>query len=237
MDRNSNAYTFTYAAVMVIIVAIILSFTAFQLKPTISKNIEIDKKQNILASVNIESTVANAEDIYKEKIVNSYVVNAKGEVVSNDASAAFAVDLKKEYANAKADSTYSRQLPVFECDVDGSTKYILPLYGAGLWGPLWGYISLNADMNTIYGANFAHQGETPGLGAEISTPKFQEQFKGKLIFDKSTLYSIMIAKSNESYPETHSVDAISGGTITSKGLEDMIKQDLTAYEAFLKSKQ
>ncbi|MFV0289459.1 MAG: NADH:ubiquinone reductase (Na(+)-transporting) subunit C [Mangrovibacterium sp.] len=237
MDRNSNSYTFTYATVMVIVVAIALAFTAYQLKPTINKNIAIDKKQNILTSVNVASTAANAESLYAEKIVNSYVVNTKGEVLSTDAATAFAIDLKKEAALAKANSSYERQLPVFECNINGETKYILPLYGAGLWGPIWGYLALNDDMNTIYGANFAHQGETPGLGAEISTPAFQEQFKGKSIFDNDVLASIMVAKSNESYPKEHSVDAISGGTITSKGLEEMIKQDLEAYSAFLKSKK
>ncbi|WP_372773552.1 NADH:ubiquinone reductase (Na(+)-transporting) subunit C [Mangrovibacterium sp.] len=231
MDRNSNVYTFIYASVMVILVAAILSVAAFNLKPFQAKNIEIEKKQNILASVNIAATAVDAEQIYSEKIVNSYIVNSKGDLVDGDA---FTVDMKKERAKKVED----RALPVFECQIDGSVKYILPLYGAGLWGPIWGYISLQDDMNTIYGATFDHQGETPGLGAEISTTIFQDQFKGKSIFDQDgTLYSIIVAKSNETAPAEHKVDAISGGTITSKGLQTMIEDDLAAYKAFFNQKK
>ncbi|WP_163718066.1 NADH:ubiquinone reductase (Na(+)-transporting) subunit C [Mangrovibacterium lignilyticum] len=231
MDRNSNVYTFIYASAMVILVAAVLSIAAFNLKPFQAKNIEIEKKQNILASVNIAANATNAEQIYNEKIVNSYVVNAKGEQVDGNA---FTVDMKKERAKKVED----RALPVFECEIDGNIKYILPLYGAGLWGPIWGYISLDSDMNTIYGATFDHQGETPGLGAEIATKAFQEQFKGKTIFDNDgKLYSIIVAKSNETAPAEHKVDAISGGTITSKGLQSMVEEDLNAYKAFFNQKK
>jgi len=163
--------------------------------------------------------------------VNSYIANSKAEKVDGDA---FTVDMKKERAKKVED----RQLPVFECNVDGSVKYILPLYGAGLWGPIWGYISVESDMNTIYGATFDHQGETPGLGAEIATKAFQEQFKGKTIFDNDgKFYSIIVAKSNETAPAEHKVDAISGGTITSKGLQAMVLEDLSAYTAFFNQKK
>ncbi len=230
MDRNSNSYTFIYATVMVIVVAAILSFAATNLKKAQQQNIKIEKMQNILASVNISTEAATAEETYTNTVKDSYIINAKGEKVEGNA---FSVDMAAEYKKIVSD----RKLPVFECSINGEVKYILPLYGAGLWGPIWGYVSLNADANTIYGANFDHQGETPGLGAEISTPAFQQQFKGKTIFNGDVLTSIMVAKSNESYPAEYSVDAISGGTITSKGLEEMIKKDLSAYEAFLKSKQ
>ncbi len=231
MDRNSNIYTFMYASVMVILVAALLSFAAISLKPDQDKNINIETKQNILASVNIEANAENADKIYSERIVNTYVVNSKGEKAEGEA---FTVNMKKEHAKP----VDQRLLPVFECQIDGSTKYILPLYGAGLWGPIWGYIALDSDMNTIYGANFAHQGETPGLGAEIATSHFQSQFKGKKIFDENgALTSVIVAKSNESAPAEHKVDAISGGTITSKGLQNMLRNDFEAYQAFFKQKK
>ncbi|MDX1286370.1 MAG: NADH:ubiquinone reductase (Na(+)-transporting) subunit C [Draconibacterium sp.] len=231
MDRNSNTYTFLYAAVMVILVAAILASVAMALKPMQKKNVEIEKKQNILASVNIESTAETAEEIYAEKIVNEYVVNVNGEVVEGDA---FTTDLKKERAKDASDMV----LPVFECQTDEGMKYVLPLYGAGLWGPVWGYVSVGEDMNTIYGANFDHEGETPGLGAEISQAMFEEPFKGKKIFDASgKLVSILVAKVGEVAPEEHKVDGISGGTITSKGLEKMLFDDFTSYQEFLKKKK
>ncbi|MGE4586443.1 MAG: NADH:ubiquinone reductase (Na(+)-transporting) subunit C [Mangrovibacterium sp.] len=230
MDKNSNSYTFMYASVMVIVVAGILSFAAISLKPAQQKNIETEKKQNILASVQIEASAEEAAQIYSERIVNTYVVNARGERTAGDA---FTLDIKKEHSKPLD----QRLLPVFECQIDGSTKYILPLYGTGLWGPIWGYISLESDMNTIYGATFDHEKETPGLGAEIATPAFQQQFRGKSIFDdKGEICSVIVAKSNETAPETHKVDAISGGTITSKGLQNMLLNDFNAYQAFFKQK-
>ncbi len=231
MNRNGNTYTFLYAAVMVVLVAAVLASVSIALKPRQKRNYEIEKKQSILASVNIETTAKTAEKIYAEKVVKEYLVNTKGEVIEGDA---FNTDLKKERAKAPD----KMALPVFECQTDDGIKYVLPVRGTGLWGPIWGFIALNKDMNTIYGATFDHEGETPGLGAEISTPAFQEPFKGKTIFDKSgKLISIIVAKAGQSAPAEHKVDAISGGTITSKGLQKMLFDDFTSYKAFLTKKK
>ena len=128
------------------------------------------------------------------------------------------------------------KFPVFVADIDGAIKYILPTYGVGLWGPVWGYISLNEDKNTVYGVLFDHKGETPGLGAEITQPFFQKQFSGKTIFENSTLKAITVKKGGNA-TGAHEVDAISGGTITSKGVETMISDYLKCYEQFLKQIQ
>lgn len=232
MDRNSNTYTFIYAAIMVVLVAAILASVAMALKDRQNKNIEVEKKQNILASVNISSTTSDAEKIYAEKIKNQYVINTKGEVVEGED--AFLIDIRKE----KSKKAEEKLLPVFECQTENGLKYIFPMRGSGLWGPVWGFVSLNEDMNTIYGANFDHQGETPGLGAEISTTWFQESFKGKRIFDDTgNLISITITKAGQEAPEAHSVDGISGGTITSKGLENMLLEDFNSYKEFLIKKK
>lgn len=220
-----------YASVMVIIVAALLAWVSMALKPRQSKNAEIEKKLSILASVGIESNFETAEKIYSEKIKEEYVVNVKGDKVDGNA---FTTDLKVE-RRKPADQMV---LPVFVCQTDDGLKYILPMRGAGLWGPIWGFVSLDEDMNTIYGANFDHQGETPGLGAEISTPIFEDPFKGKKLFDESgKLVSIIVAKAGENAAAEHKVDAISGGTITSKGLEKMLLDDFTSYQEFLKKKK
>jgi len=232
MNRNSNTYTVLYAAIMVILVAAVLASLSMALRPMQKRNFEIEKKQNILASVNIESSVADAEKLYAEKIIKEYVVDAKGEIV--EGADAFTTDLKKERSKAPED----RLLPVFECQTEKGLKYIFPLYGTGLWGPIWGFVALNEDMNTIYGANFDHQGETPGLGAEISTPMFEAPFVGKTIFDQSgKLVSITVTKAGQEAPPEHKVDGISGGTITSKGLQKMLLDDFTSYQEFLKKKK
>ena len=232
MNRNGNTYTFLYASIMVIVVAAILSTVAMSLKPMQKRNYEIEKKKSILASVNIASTAIDAEQIYAEKILKSYVVDINGNEKEGDA---FNTDLKKEMAKDSGE----RVLPVFECQTEEGLKYVFPLRGSGLWGPIWGYVALNEDLNTIYGANFDHEGETPGLGAEISTEKFEAQFKdNKKIFDaKGNLVSILVSKVGEVAPEEHKVDGISGGTITSKGLEKMLLDDFTNYKEFLKKKK
>lgn len=232
MNRNSNSYTVLYAAIMVILVAAVLASASVALRPAQKRNLDVEKKQNILASVNIESTPANAEQLYAEKIVNEYVVNSKGEIVEGES--ALTTDLKIQHSR----NPEERLLPVFECQVEGGLKYVFPLYGTGLWGPIWGFVSLNDDMNTIYGANFDHQSETPGLGAEISTQIFEAPFIGKKIFDESgNLVSVTVVKPGQEAPEQHKVDGISGGTITSKGLEKMLLDDFTSYVEFLKKKK
>ena len=231
MNRNGNTYTFLYASIMVIVVAAILSTVAMSLKPMQKRNADIEKKKSILAAVNIASTAVDAEQIYAEKILKSYVVDIKGNEKEGDA---FTTDLKKQMAKGS-----ERVLPVFECQTDEGLKYVFPLRGSGLWGPIWGYVALNEDLNTIYGANFDHEGETPGLGAEISTEKFEAQFKNnKKLFNVSgELISIRVTKVGEVAPEEHKVDGISGGTITSKGLEKMLLDDFTNYKEFLKKKK
>ncbi len=232
MNRNSNSYTLLYAAIMVILVAAVLASVSMALKPAQKRNYEIEKKQNILTSVNIESTASDAEQLYAEKIVKEYVVDTKGNLV--EGADAFNTDLKVELAKP-ADQ---RLLPVFECETKDGLKYVLPVRGAGLWGPIWGFVSLNDDMNTIYGATFDHEGETPGLGAEIATKGFQSQFPGKTIFDGSgKLVSVTVTKAGQEAPVEHKVDGISGGTITSKGLQKMLLDDFTSYQEFLKKKK
>lgn len=233
--NRSNLYIFVYASVMVIIVAAILSLAATGLKPYQEKNEEIAKKLDILRSVGhgLEASEAESKNDYVEAeyekyITDSYVVNSKGEQV--DGVDAFSVDLHKE--NAKpADE---RNLPVFTCTQDnGSQNFILPVRGKGLWGPIWGYVALNDDLVSIAGVVFDHKGETPGLGAEINTSGFQDQFQGKKIFDQSGEFtSIQVNKAGVAKTES-SVDAISGGTITSKGLEAMLYDCLVVYESFI----
>ncbi len=230
MNTNSNTYTFLYASALVIVFAAILTSAALLLQERQQKNVEIEKKQQILASLNIASTPQNAEDLYKKHIVETYVINNKGEKVQGDA---FTIDLKKELKKTKE----QRSLPLFYGKLDnGQKNVIIPLYGKGLWGPIWGYVSLQSDYNTITGAVFDHKGETPGLGAEINKEWFEKPFQNKKIFDASgNFVSIEVVKGGTDASNQHGVDAISGGTITSKGLEAMLKNCLSGYENYFKN--
>lgn len=230
MDKQGNTYTFMYAAVLVIVVATLLAMVSQLLKDRQARNELVAKKTDILQSVSIESNARNAEEKFKNAIKASYVVNFNGDKV--EGVDALSVDMAKEVRK----KIEERNFPVYEATLEnGQKKYILQLRGTGLWGPIWGYVSINDDGNTIYGATFGHKSETPGLGAEIDKPFFQDQFKDKQIFDASgNLVSVMVNKGKAPQGALHEVDAISGGTITSKGLEDMLKSFFQGYEKFLK---
>ncbi len=229
MDVNKNSYTIVFATIMVIIVAALLSSAAIGLKPFQSKNIEQEKKQNILKSVGVEVSRDQAEIVYPIYIKEELVVNHLGELQQGSA---FNVDLSKEVRKEVKDQSF----PLYIAEVDGEVRYIIPLRGKGLWGPIWGFISIEKDLNTISAAVFDHKSETPGLGAEINRPSFQDPFKGKKIINEGEFVSVVVLKKpdNEISLE-HQVDGISGGTITSDGVSEMIKERLERYLPYFKS--
>jgi Na+-transporting NADH:ubiquinone oxidoreductase subunit C len=229
MNKEKNSYILIYAAVMVILVAWILASVSEALRPQQERNEAIDKKRQILASLNIVSTNQEAEKRYNETITDSWLVNSKGIQVEGDA---FETELSAELQKNLAERNY----PVFEASVDGKKKYVLSLRGVGLWGPIWGFIALDDDRNTIFGASFGHEGETPGLGAEIDKPAFAHAFRGKKIFNtKGQFTSIAIVKPGKTAEGKEYVDGISGGTITSRGVDLMLFSSLEFYVPFLSS--
>ena len=234
MNRQSNTYTIIYSVVLVLLVGVVLSVVYQALRPMQVENINNDTKRQILAAARIVPTQGQSvADLFSDHIQTSYIVNINGE--KTDAGTdAFNVNVAIESKKA-ADS---RLLPVFECTTSDGLKYIIPVYGAGLWGPIWGYIAFDANGDTIYGAYFAHQGETPGLGAEIEKPAFSDQFEGKDIFTSDGAFtSVAVVKTGKEPQGKAWVHAISGGTITSQGVQKMLFDSLEPYTAFLKNLQ
>jgi Na+-transporting NADH:ubiquinone oxidoreductase subunit C len=119
--------------------------------------------------------------------------------------------------------------PLYIYEKDGQRGYVVPLQGSGLWDDIWGNIALASDFNTVVGVTFDHAGETPGLGAEIATKGFQEPFIGKHIYDANGNFTSVPVKKNAVDNE---VDAISGGTITSTAVSDMLYNDLNFYQNY-----
>ena len=227
MNVDSNSYTFGFATIMVIIVAALLSYAAIGLKPYQDRNIELEKQQNILSSIGINVERDLAKEAYSTYVKEEIVLNYNGKEVDGDA---FEIDLKKELKKVDIDQL----LPLFISNIDGSKQYIIPLRGKGLWGPIWGFIALEEDLNTVYGAVFDHKAETPGLGAEINQSFFQEPFIGKTIFDGETFKSIRVIKGGAPEGDNYAVDGISGGTITSDGVTDMLLERLNMYLPYIK---
>lgn len=234
MDTNSNAYTFLYASGMVIIVATVLAFIAISLQPMQEANVVIEKKQNILSSVGMSITPEEADATYAKVVKEDFAIKADGTTI--DGITGFQIDMVEQVSKVNSE----RELPVFKAVLkDGSIKTIIPVRGKGLWGPIWGFVALDADLNTIYGTSFDHKGETPGLGADINKPFFEDQFKGKKLFDDET-FKLMVYKGGKGAAATagdlaHGVDAISSGTITCKGLESMLKDCLSPYQSYFKN--
>lgn len=237
IDRNSNAFTFGFAIAMVIVVGSILAFLSMYLKPLQQKNDKDKKMMSILGAINVDATRQNAEEMYIKFISDSRVLNAQGEVIESEVSA-FDIDKKKQYKNKNIE-VEDRIHPLFISDIDGAKYYIIPMAGAGLWGPIWGFMAIDEDLTTIYGVRFDHKAETPGLGSEISSyEKFQKQWEGKKIAnDDGSFHSFLVSKSPADPSDQFAVDGITGGTITSKALEEMVNRSVSTYVKYFNSLQ
>lgn len=234
MKKSSNTYVILYSAIMVILVAVGLALTSQALKERQGRNVDLDTMRQILRSLSMEEdpTLETSEGLYNSLIKEAYLVDASGNIVAGSEGVgttdpAFLAAL--ELSKLETMEGY----PVFVAEVDGQKKYILGMYGAGLWGPIWGYIALNDDANSVYGVNMDHASETPGLGAEIALPKFRERFEGKEIYKNGELKSIAVVKPSAVVEDMDRVDGISGGTLTSNGVNKMLLDAFKLYQPYL----
>ena len=217
-NTNSNTYIIIYSVVMVVVVAVLLSVAALGLKPRQEANMLNEKKTQIVKALGEDpATVA-----YDSVITKAVILDASGAVVSEDVNEVFAAlnDLNGSFA--------AQRYPIFVA----TSGVVVPLYGAGLWGPIWGYIALDADMNTVKGIVLDHSGETPGLGAEITTPKHQAMYPGKTIYEGDAIVGVTLKKGGADKSNPHEVDAITGGTKTSDGVTAMISDCLNYYKPY-----
>lgn len=226
MNTNSNSYTIIYASVLVVIVAFLLAFVSSSLREKQNKNIELDTKKQILAALNVRD-VKDVDSEYNKYVKSDMLMQPDGSLKEN--TEAFATSYEKE---AKENG----RLHIFVAEVDGEQKYVFPVYGVGLWGMIWGYVALDGDKDTVFGTYFSHAGETPGLGAEIATPNFQGLFKGKKTIENGEI-ALGVVKNGKVVKPDYQVDGISGGTITSNGVNQMLKDCLAKYKSFLTNKK
>lgn len=246
----SNKYIFTYASVMVVIVAAVLSTAATLLKPFQEKNVMNERFQGILTAAEVRVSRSDASGFYSKHILEELAISSDGAVKARFANGEqtlgdvrpFDIVVRDEI-RLKQDRQRGRDVrepiwPLFVMKKGDEKIYVVPLHGRGLWGPIWGNIAFKEDFNTVYGASFDHQSETPGLGAEINTDWFQAYFSGKQIFDQEGKFvSIRVVKGgvdNSPILNQHGVDGISGGTITSDGLTDMLANTLENYVEFIR---
>ena len=233
-NSNSNSYIIIYSVILVIIVAFLLAFVSQALKPTQDVNVALDKKKQILAALNIHDL--NNEDAakkYAEVVIADRVVDDKGQVIKPGSKGG-----EKDGFVLNSSDYKAGKLAIYICNVDGKDKYVIPVYGMGLWGPIWGYIAVDDDKNTVYGAYFNHESETAGLGAEIKDSQvWQDQFKGKKIFDDgSGDVTLSVVKKSEVKNPATQCDAVTGATLTSNGVSMMLHECLGKYKMFFNKK-
>ena len=233
MNTNKNSYILIYSAVLVVVVAFLLAFVYAALKPQQDINVALDKKKQILAALNIRN-VADEEAArkYNDVVEADMIIDTDANITDTGSKGGEDAAFKLNSADYK-----QGKLAVYVCNVEGQRKYVIPVYGMGLWGPIWGYIALDADKNTIYGAYFNHESETAGLGAEIKDSKaWQEQFKGKRIFlEGSDKIAIAVRKPSDIRNPNSECDAVTGATLTSDGVSLMLQECFNKYVKYLKN--
>ncbi|MEE1113000.1 MAG: NADH:ubiquinone reductase (Na(+)-transporting) subunit C [Bacteroidales bacterium] len=236
-NKESNSYIFMYSTILVVVAAAVLAVAAVGLRPFQKKNQEIEKMQQLLTAVGIENDVKNAEELYKKYFVQELTVNKKGEVLSTYENETlkgevrpFNVELSKELAKGE-----EAMLPIFICNQEGKTVYVVPVHGKGLYDAIWGNVAIEEDLNTVRGVLFDHKGETPGLGAEITNPAFPAQFKGKKIFENDEVKLAVVKGQKTEEEKQYQADAVTGATNTSNGVSNMLKDCLSNYIEYFKT--
>ena len=237
MKTNSNSYTIIYSAVLVLVVAFLLAFVFQALKPMQDANVQLDQQKQILFALNQDRdmTDAQAVELWKKIIVADDVIDAGGKVVETGRPGGVEAGFRLDSKDAKAG-----RLALYRCRVNGEEKYVIPVYGNGLWGPINGFIAINGDRRTVFGAYFNHESETAGLGAEIKdNAAWQAKFKGKHLFAGGNDRQIVLSVEKKISDPGTQVDAVTGATLTSNGVTEMLhaeKGGLQPYVKFLNSK-
>lgn len=238
--QRSNLYIVVFSAILTIVLGGLLSGTSVVLKPLQDKQVELDTKKKILGAVMDISNIEDPNEIlalYKKR-VNSVVVNINGETMEKDAKGNPLVAEKIDFQKNHKKDPHTRPYPVFmfmKEDGSGVDAYIFPMFGAGLWDWISGFVALDGDLNTFRGVAFDHKSETPGLGARITTDVVKDRYVGKKLFDSDgVLQSVSMVKGEKGLPlDDHHIDGMSGATLTGNGVNEMLKNYFGYYTTFI----
>lgn len=244
MNKNSNSYIFIYASIMVVLVAVILTSANLALKPLQEKNKQNEKMINLLRVIGIEANAENSAELYDQYLVKEVIIDGEGNESSIYAKGAFEIGKTRAFnVNLKSalndvNKNGITAMPMYVMENAGEKFYIIPVFGKGLWGPVYGNVALKEDKNTVAAVSFGHDAETPGLGAEIVDAPFTSMFIGKQIFNNGEFVSVAVVKggvaNQNKVAMENGVDAISGSTLTCNGVSDMIEDCMVNYVNYLK---
>jgi len=239
INKESNGYTFGFAIAMVVVVGAVLALIAMATKPFKDTNDEVKKKMDIVKALlpKDESEKINRKNAEEEfakyvNLENALVIDLNGK--KKEGKEAFDIDIRKENRD-KTLSEEDKNYPLFIAEIEGKKAYIIPVVGKGLWGPIWGNVCLDEDMRTIKGATFDHKGETPGLGAEIKQAFFIKGWLGEKVSNEDGEFEKFEVVNDKSGTKDKKIDGITGGTITSKGVEEMVNRCLQPYTKYFQN--
>jgi len=226
---REDTRTLVFAGATCLVVSLLLSGTAAGLKSRITANEEFDVKRNIVKAFGVNIAGATPESInetFEEHISEMVVDASNGTLIEG----MLPKQITPEAMEAKT------QLPLYTWTENGEiTRYAIPISGKGLWSMLHGYLSLESDLQTIAGITFYKHGETPGLGAEIEKDWFQNQFRGKKLYEDGAPTEFKVAKPDSEKDGPSEVDGISGATLTGKGVQDFLRKDAASYADYFNS--
>ena len=247
-DKDSVGNTIKVALLLCIVCSVFVSAAAVLLRPAQQANKDLDRKTNILAAAGLlkpglsieeqfASITAKAVDLDTGKFTDAVDVLIYDQRKAGKDSA-----LSDELSDEEDSAKISRRLKygmVYMVEGDqGIEKVILPIKGSGLWSTLYGFLALEADFNTVAGIGFYEHAETPGLGGEVDNPLWKAKWVGKRVYsdDAGVALGVIKGEVDLSRPAAiHQIDGLSGATLTSKGVHNLIRFWLgeSGFEPFL----
>lgn len=240
MRRDSIANTIFVAVALCVVCSVLVSTAAVGLRPSQEANKLREKKKNILQAAGVYEAGDNVDRKYEARVIPKVVDLATGQYVSDsefnpttfdqraaskDPEMSIKIDPENDLADIKRREKYSVVYMV-KGESGKVEKYVLPVYGKGLWSTMYGFLALDNDLRTIRGLSFYEHGETPGLGGEVDNPAWKEQWDGKLAFGEDGEVQVEVIRGTvePSSPNAeYKVDGLAGATITSRGVTNLIQ--------------
>lgn len=244
--QYSMKYIFGFAAVLCLICSILISVANVGLRERQEVNKQLDKQKSVLLAAGLihpgeKVNRAQIETLFSN--IKSRIVDlSTGQLLVDLDGATFdeeSVESMAAPANTAGIRTLPKQIRIYEVFDDAAlSMFVLPIEGQGLWSTMYGFLALDADTRTIRGIIYYDQGETPGLGGEVVNPKWTALWPGRLAYDDSWMPAIEVVKGAAGSVEEapYGVDGLSGATITSRAVTEMLRFWLgdEGYAPFLK---
>ena len=240
MAREGFGNTLKVAALLCVACSVVVATAAVGLRPLQQANKRQDQKKNVLMAAGLfvdgENESSEVDSLYEANVEEVLIDLATGEPADPNVVDPAKYDPRKASKDAELSKPIepptalggikTREKYAFVYRVKGESgaveKIVLPIYGKGLWSTLYGFLAVGVDANTVQGITFYEHGETPGLGGEIESEGFKDDWPGRKLYDAEGNVAIVMVKGGVAEDDLHGIDALSGATITSNGVEELV---------------